>query len=103
MKVLMFGTGVIGTIYGYVLAQAGNDVTHYVREGKKKLFRTESISSFWMVEPKNQNRKTLPTRRNLSKASRQQITTIWWSSACDIINWILSFRCSRKTSAMRIC
>jgi 2-dehydropantoate 2-reductase len=36
MKILMFGTGVIGTIYGYVLAQAGNDVTHYVRAGKKQ-------------------------------------------------------------------
>jgi 2-dehydropantoate 2-reductase len=36
MKVLMFGAGVIGTIYGYILAQAGNDVTHYVRAGKKK-------------------------------------------------------------------
>jgi len=36
MKILMFGTGVIGTIYDYVLAQAGNDVTHYVRAGKKK-------------------------------------------------------------------
>jgi 2-dehydropantoate 2-reductase len=32
----MFGTGVIGTIYGYVLAQAGNDVTHFVRAGKIK-------------------------------------------------------------------
>src|SRR6266511_3764851 len=36
MKILVFGAGVIGTIYGYVLAQAGNDVTHYVRAGKKK-------------------------------------------------------------------
>jgi 2-dehydropantoate 2-reductase len=36
MKILMFGTGVIGSIYGYVLAQAGNDVTHYVRPGKQK-------------------------------------------------------------------
>lgn len=36
MKVLMFGAGVIGTIYGYVLAQAGNNVTHYVRLGKKQ-------------------------------------------------------------------
>lgn len=32
----MIGAGVIGTIYGYVLTQAGNDVTHYVRSGKKK-------------------------------------------------------------------
>ncbi len=38
MKILMFGAGVIGTIYGYVLAQAGNDVTHYVRPGKKAAF-----------------------------------------------------------------
>ena len=36
MKILIFGTGVIGTIYGYVLAQAGNDVTHFVRPGKAK-------------------------------------------------------------------
>jgi 2-dehydropantoate 2-reductase len=36
MRVLMFGTGVIGTVYGYVLAQSGVDVTHYVRPGKKQ-------------------------------------------------------------------
>jgi 2-dehydropantoate 2-reductase len=36
MKILVIGAGVIGTIYGYALAQAGNDVTHYVRPGKKK-------------------------------------------------------------------
>lgn len=36
MKILMFGAGVIGAIYGHILAQAGNDVTHYVRAGKKK-------------------------------------------------------------------
>ena len=35
MKILMLGAGVIGTVYGYALAQAGNDVTHYVRPGKK--------------------------------------------------------------------
>jgi 2-dehydropantoate 2-reductase len=35
MKILVIGTGVIGSVYGYVLAQAGNDVTHYVRPGKK--------------------------------------------------------------------
>jgi 2-dehydropantoate 2-reductase len=34
MKILVYGTGVIGTIYGYVLAQAGHDVTHYVRPGR---------------------------------------------------------------------
>lgn len=27
MKILVFGAGVIGTLYGYALAGAGNDVT----------------------------------------------------------------------------
>jgi 2-dehydropantoate 2-reductase len=35
MKTLIVGTGVIGTIYGWALAEAGVDVTHYVRPGKK--------------------------------------------------------------------
>ncbi len=34
MKVLVYGTGVIGTIYGDVLSQAGHDVRHYVRTGR---------------------------------------------------------------------
>lgn len=38
MRILMFGAGSIGTIYGYVLKHANNEVTHYVRPGKKKLF-----------------------------------------------------------------
>ena len=31
MRILVLGTGVIGTTYGYVLAQAGHDVRHFVR------------------------------------------------------------------------
>ncbi|PEJ11471.1 ketopantoate reductase family protein [Bacillus wiedmannii] len=31
MKILIFGAGVIGSVYGYVLTKAGFDVTHYVR------------------------------------------------------------------------
>ncbi|NMB55399.1 MAG: ketopantoate reductase family protein [Leptolinea sp.] len=38
MKILVIGAGVIGTIYGYILAQTGNEVTHYLRAGKSKLF-----------------------------------------------------------------
>jgi len=34
MRVMVLGTGVIGTIYGYVLSEAGHEVTHYVRPGK---------------------------------------------------------------------
>jgi len=38
MKTLVLGTGVIGTIYGWALAEAGIDVTHYVRKGKSITF-----------------------------------------------------------------
>jgi len=36
MKTLIVGTGIIGVIYGWALAEAGIDVTHYVRKGKKE-------------------------------------------------------------------
>lgn len=35
MKTLIVGAGVIGVIYGWALTEAGVDVTHYVRKGKK--------------------------------------------------------------------
>jgi 2-dehydropantoate 2-reductase len=35
MKTLIVGSGVIGVIYGWALNQAGVDVTHFVRPGKK--------------------------------------------------------------------
>lgn len=34
MKILMFGRGVISTIYGWALEQAGHDVEFYVRPGR---------------------------------------------------------------------
>ncbi len=34
MKILVAGTGVIGTIYGWALSEAGADVTHLVRRGR---------------------------------------------------------------------
>ncbi|MFG1687827.1 ketopantoate reductase family protein [Nonomuraea sp. NPDC049269] len=34
MKILMFGRGVIATIYGWALEQAGHDVEFYVRPGR---------------------------------------------------------------------
>jgi ketopantoate reductase len=34
MKTLIVGNGVIGTLYGWVLAGAGVNVTHYLRRGK---------------------------------------------------------------------
>jgi ketopantoate reductase len=39
MRVCVVGAGVIGTIYGSVLAAAGNDVTHYVRPGAGERLR----------------------------------------------------------------
>ena len=34
MKILMFGRGVIATVYGWTLQQAGHDVEFYVRPGR---------------------------------------------------------------------
>ena len=39
MKTLILGAGVIGTIYGWALAEAGIDVTHYVRKGKSITYK----------------------------------------------------------------
>ena len=38
-KVLIIGAGVIGTIYGWVLSEAGCDVTHLVRPGKSLKYK----------------------------------------------------------------
>ena len=34
MKILIVGTGIIGTIYGWALKNAGHEVFHFVRKGK---------------------------------------------------------------------
>lgn len=36
MKILIVGTGVIGSVYGWQLSESGNEVTHYVRRGRKQ-------------------------------------------------------------------
>jgi ketopantoate reductase len=38
MKILIVGTGVIGVNYGWALSQAGNEVTHFVRQGRQGQF-----------------------------------------------------------------
>jgi len=40
MKTLIVGTGIIGVIYGWALAQAGMDVTHFVRQGRREQCKT---------------------------------------------------------------
>jgi len=34
MGVLVVGAGIIGSIYGWALAQSGHDVVHFVRSGR---------------------------------------------------------------------
>ncbi|MFJ7212943.1 ketopantoate reductase family protein [Amycolatopsis sp. NPDC098790] len=41
MKILMFGRGVIATVYGWVLHQAGHDVEFYVRPGRAAEYGSE--------------------------------------------------------------
>jgi len=39
MKTLIIGTGVIGTLYGWVLSEKGVDITHLVRPGRKEEYK----------------------------------------------------------------
>jgi len=39
MKTLIVGTGIIGVIYGWALAEADVNVTHFVRKGRKEQFK----------------------------------------------------------------
>jgi 2-dehydropantoate 2-reductase len=39
MKTLIVGTGVIGATWGWALSEAGIDVTHLVRPGRKDEFK----------------------------------------------------------------
>lgn len=39
MKTLIVGAGIIGVIYGWALAEAGVDITHLVRPGKKEQYK----------------------------------------------------------------
>lgn len=38
MKILIIGAGIIGSIYGWALSEAGNDVVHLVRPGRASQF-----------------------------------------------------------------
>ena len=40
MKILIVGTGVIGITYGWVLSEEGHEVTHLVRKGKQRQYRS---------------------------------------------------------------
>ena len=39
VKILMFGRGVIATVYGWALEQAGHDIEFYVRPGRASAYR----------------------------------------------------------------
>jgi|SRR5579864_1723355 len=39
MRVLVVGAGIVGTIYGWALAESGNDVVHLVRSGRAAALR----------------------------------------------------------------
>jgi len=38
MRILVVGAGVIGTVYGWALSEAGHHVTHLVRPGRTDRF-----------------------------------------------------------------
>ncbi|MBK5721445.1 ketopantoate reductase family protein [Dysgonomonas sp. Marseille-P4677] len=46
MKILIYGAGVIGCTYGWQLAKAGNDVSIFVRKGKKQTLEENGINIY---------------------------------------------------------
>ena len=59
MKVLIIGAGVIGTIYGWAISEAGHDVVHVVRTGQaSRLARGVAIDMF--------DKRRRHERRNMS-------------------------------------
>lgn len=65
MRILMFGRGVIATIYGHVLAEAGHDVEFYVRPGRAEEYGSE-VRLDWIDGRRkpfgHRVRETVPTR-----------------------------------------
>ncbi len=43
MKILVIGVGVIGTTYAWQIARGGNELTHFVRAGKKRFYDEHGI------------------------------------------------------------
>ena len=43
MRVLVFGAGVIGTVYAWQLSLAGHDVTLLVRPGRAQALKTAGV------------------------------------------------------------
>lgn len=65
MRILMFGRGVISTIYGHALQSAGHDVEFYVREGRAAQYRDEVVID--LIDARHaplghRVRHTIPTR-----------------------------------------
>lgn len=58
MKTLIVGTGVIGVIYGWALSEAGVDVTHFVRQGKRDNFK-DGVTLDLLDERKGHRKKNL--------------------------------------------
>jgi ketopantoate reductase len=59
VKTLVIGTGAIGVIYGWALHQAGVDVTHFVRPGKKDRF-PNGVTLDLLDERKGYPSKSMP-------------------------------------------
>jgi 2-dehydropantoate 2-reductase len=58
MKTLILGTGIIGTIYGWALAESGVDITHYVRKGKSAAYKG-GVTIDLLDERKGHQRKNI--------------------------------------------
>lgn len=59
MKILIYGAGIIGSTYGWQLAEAGHDITMFVRKGQRQI--TEQGIHLICQDFRNGKKKTIDT------------------------------------------
>lgn len=72
MKILVVGAGVIGTVYGWILSEAGNDITHFVRKGKSII--VESGVEIDILDSRKNHKGKYITKYNIKTTESLQKT-----------------------------
>jgi 2-dehydropantoate 2-reductase len=98
MKILVVGTGVIGTIYGWALAESGNEVVHYVREEKIGAFK-DGIKIKMLDERKGHKKIASSLIIPHAYVPTTSLTTLAWPSCQSITtsSRLFSVNCLRSS------
>jgi ketopantoate reductase len=84
MKILIVGAGMIGVTYGWALSEAGQDVTHFVRSGRKEQLK-EGVT-LDLIDDRKRHPKT-----NMAKYALKCVENILPSDHYELIILPLHF------------